>query len=89
MTVSHYILHVKNINGSEITNDLLNDLKGIVSKFDGKVKDDFTLIPGFTFSLPTKVGNSFKNAADSWGSRNGITVEIEQDQQVHALWIIV
>lgn len=85
MTTTHYILHLKHDNGNTIPNDLLNDVKGIVSKFDGKVKDDFKLVPGFTFSLPTKIGESFKNAADSWATRNGVTVEIEQDQQVHAL----
>lgn len=85
MSTTHYILHLKHNNGSNIPDNLLNDIKGVVSKFDGKVKDDFKLVPGFTFSLPTKIGESFKNAADSWGSRNGVTVEIEQDQQVHAL----
>lgn len=85
MTTSHYILHLKNNEGAHASKDLLGDLKGIVNKFDGNIKDDFSLVPGFAFSLPTKVGESFKHAADSWGTRNGVTVEIEQDQQVHAL----
>ena len=85
MTASHYILHLKHNNGETIPNDLLNDVIEIVTKFDGKVKEDFKLVPGFAFSLPEKIGESFKNAADSWGTRNGVTVEIEQDQQVHAL----
>lgn len=85
MTTSNYILHIKNDKGTQASSDLLGDLKGIVSKFDGKVKDDFKLIPGFAFSLPTTVGDSFKNAADSWGTKNGVTVELEKDQQVHTL----
>lgn len=85
MTTSNYILHIKNNKGAQVSSDLLGDLKGIVGKFDGKVKDDFKLIPGFAFSLPTKVGDSFKSAADTWGNKNGVTVEVEQDQQVHTM----
>lgn len=85
MTTSNYIVHIKHNKGTEVSKNLLGDLKGMVSKFDGKVKDDLSLVPGFTVALPNKVGESFKHAADAWGKKNDVSVNVEKDSEVHAL----
>ena len=85
-STTSYILSVDTGNQESInSNDFLQNVKTVLTEFQGVVTHEYSLINGLSFEMdPSIFTNNVKDKLINLGKETGVTVNIEKDQDVHA-----
>lgn len=80
----NYIISV-DTGDANAANNVMSDLKNVITKFNGVITHEYSLINGYSAEIPENVATGLQNALNVWGDKTGYTVNFEKDQEVHAL----
>ncbi|CAL9735177.1 hypothetical protein MOSE0_G08724 [Monosporozyma servazzii] len=85
MACANYTINVADQDNLDVT--LGKEVTDLVKKFDGSVKHEFSKAHKFYVSVPTHLGDGFKEAADDLFLKSGLTASVEHDKTPNPLFI--
>lgn len=85
-STTSYILSVDTGNQATIdSNDFLQNVKTVLTEFQGVVTHEYSLINGLSFEMdPNIFTNNVQDKLVALGKETGVKLNIEKDQDVHA-----
>lgn len=85
MACANYTINIDEQDNLDFT--LGKAVIDLVKKFDGTVKNEYSKAHKFYVTVPTHLGDGFKEAADDLFLKSGFTASVEHDKTPNPLYI--